>query len=103
MICRAIPTSGNATTTAAKPPVPVAPPAVTAQAEESPGFLTLSTYPSTMVSEGGRAMGSTPLVKVQLSAGTHVLTLENAEQGIKQQYSVTIKPGEHLKRNPAFK
>lgn len=94
------PVAPNANT----PSSPVRPAApVNTQPDDSVGFLTLSTYPSTMVSEGTKAMGSTPLVKVALSPGTHVLTLENAEQGIRQQYSVTIKAGEHMKRSPAFK
>jgi ferredoxin-NADP reductase len=29
-----------------------------------------------------------------MPAGVHTLSLENAEQGIRRTYSVTIKPGE---------
>jgi serine/threonine-protein kinase len=46
------------------------------------------------VSENGRALGTTPLVRVSLSAGPHTLLLENPDQGIRQTYSVTIKSGD---------
>jgi serine/threonine-protein kinase len=46
------------------------------------------------VSENGRALGTTPLVHISLTAGPHTLTLENPDQGIKQTYSVTIKSGD---------
>jgi hypothetical protein len=32
--------------------------------------------------------------KVALSPGVHVITCENAEQGLKKSWSVTIKSGE---------
>jgi serine/threonine-protein kinase len=71
--------------------------------EEGQGFLTLDTYPWTRVSEGGRVLGTTPLIKVAMPAGTHTLTLENPEQGVKQTATVTIKVGETLSKRLAFK
>jgi serine/threonine-protein kinase len=56
--------------------------------------LTFDTYPWTRVSEGATQLGTTPLVRVGLSAGTHTLTLDNPDQGIHQTYSVTVKAGE---------
>ena len=72
-------------------------------AAAEPGFLTLGTYPFTQVTEGGRSLGTTPLVKVPLSAGTHTLSLDNAEQGIKQTVQVTIKSGETTTKQFAYK
>jgi serine/threonine-protein kinase len=69
-----------------------------AASEGPPGFLTLDTYPWTKVTEGGRALGNTPLVHVSLSPGTHALLLENPDLGIKQSYTVTIKSGEAVSR-----
>ena len=78
---------------APKPPAP----------DAEPGFLTFDTYPWTRVSEGSRSLGTTPLIKVPLSAGSHVFTLENPEQGIKQTFSIVIKSGEAVSRRLAFK
>ncbi len=86
-------------------PTPAAPkPSVaTATPSEETGFLTFSSYPWTSVSEGGKVLGTTPLIKVPLSAGSHTLTLENPEQGIKKTYVVTIAPGQTLVRNLGLK
>ena len=48
--------------------------------------------------ESRTSLGTTPLYKLSLPAGTHVLTLENPDQGIKQTYTVTIKSGENFSR-----
>jgi eukaryotic-like serine/threonine-protein kinase len=68
-----------------------------------PGFLTFDSYPWTRVSEDGRILGDTPLVRRSLPAGVHVLTLDNAEQGIHQTYSVTISSGEMVSRRLGLK
>ncbi len=72
----------------------VPPPAPSPSADKSPGFLTFDTYPWTRVTEGGRLLGTTPLIKISMSPGPHTLVLENPDQGIKKTYSVTIKSGE---------
>jgi len=69
-----------------------------AQAAEEPGRLTLATTPWTHVFLGGRDLGTTPLVNVELPAGTHTLRLVNREAGIEQTYRVTIRPGQRLSR-----
>jgi serine/threonine protein kinase len=85
-------------------PAPAAPTApAAAPADVGTGYLTLDTYPWTRVSENGRVLGTTPLVHVALSAGTHVLTLENPEQGLKQQYPVTLKADESVSRRLGLK
>src|SRR5439155_13313237 len=85
-------------TPAGRTPPPRSPSPAAAANEGAPGFLTLDTYPWTRVSEAGRSLGSTPIVRASLSPGTHVLLLENPEQGIKQSYTVTIKSGEAVSR-----
>jgi len=89
----------------APPPAhsPVAAPPPTPEKEE-PGFVTLSSYPWSKVSEGGRVIcPATPCNKVPLSPGSHTLVFENAEQGLKQSTSVTIKSGETVTRNLGLK
>ena len=68
-----------------------------------PGYLTLETYPWTKVSEGGRTLGNTPLVRVPLSAGNHTLKLENAEQEISKVLTVAIKSGETTSKRIGIK
>jgi serine/threonine-protein kinase len=57
------------------------------------GLLNLDTTPWSIVSEGGRVIGQTPLVGASLSPGVHTLTLSNPEQGLKTTYQVTISAG----------
>jgi serine/threonine-protein kinase len=69
-------------------------PAAASSASHEPGFLTFDTYPWTRVTENGKLLGTTPLVKVALAPGVHVLTFENEEQAVSHTQSVTIKSGE---------
>jgi serine/threonine-protein kinase len=71
-----------------------APTAQTATAAPEPGYLSFDTYPWTRVSEGGRMLGETPLMRVSLTPGVHVLTLDNADRNIHRTFTVTIKSGE---------
>jgi serine/threonine protein kinase len=91
--------------TPAAAPVKTAAPAAPAPVEkEEPGFLTISSYPWAKVYENGRVVCSaTPCNRLQLSAGNHTLLLENADQGVKQSVTVTIKSGEVTTRAVAFK
>ena len=66
-------------------------------------YLTLDTIPWTRVSEGGRVLGTTPLVREAMTAGSHKLTLENAEEGVKHTYTVTLKSGEAISRRLGLK
>jgi len=84
-------------------PQPTPTPAAPAPAPEAEqGFLTIDTYPWTRVSENGRVLGNTPLVRVPLPAGTHVLTLENAQDNVRQSTTVIIKPNETVSKRLAF-
>ncbi len=85
------------------PPVTHTTPPPPPPEEKEPGFLTLNPYPWTKVSEGGRTLCTTPCVKVQMSPGTHSLTLENSEQGIKSGAVVVIKPGATTTQNLGLK
>jgi len=89
-------TRTNGVHTSVTPPPPPPP-------SEPDGFLTLDTYPWTKVSEGSKTIGTTPIVHVSLSAGSHTLTLENPDQGIKQQTTVTIKSGETVTKRLGLK
>ena len=91
-------------------PAPVAPAAPTKSAasasavpDAGTGYLTLDTYPWSRVSENGRVLGVTPLVHVPLSAGSHVLTLENPDQGLKQDYPISLKADEAISRRLGLK
>jgi eukaryotic-like serine/threonine-protein kinase len=86
---------------------PVVAPSVPASASAAPtaaaggtmGTLSFNTFPWTRVSEGGRALGTTPLYRVPLSPGPHTLTLDNPDEGIHSSYTVTIKAGELVSRS----
>ncbi len=62
------------------------------------GFLTLDSSPWSQVYSGGRLLGSTPIVRVALSPGRHVLTLKNPELGTSTTYIVEIQAGKALSR-----
>jgi serine/threonine protein kinase len=85
-------------------PHPAPPPPPPPAEEKDPGFLTISVYPWAKVSEGGRVIcAATPCNKIPLSPGSHTLTLENPEQGMKQATTVTIKSGDTTIRAIGFK
>jgi serine/threonine-protein kinase len=88
------------TVTAAHPPPAPPPPAE----DKDPGFLTINVYPWAKVSEGGRVLcAATPCNKIPLSPGSHTLSLENPEQGMKQSTTVVIKSGDTTTRAVGFK
>ncbi len=83
-----------------EPVVPDEPPPTPPPSEDTgdTGFLSLDTVPWSRVSMGGRTLGTTPLLRVRLPAGTHLLTLHNPEAGITTTYRVTIRAGESTAR-----
>ena len=89
-------THSHHTSGAAATPPPAAP-------SEGVGYVTFDTYPWTRVSEGGNALGTTPLVHVSMPAGTHTLTLDNPEQGIHQTYAITVKAGDSMTKRLGLK
>jgi serine/threonine-protein kinase len=75
-----------------------APPPSSAAPATGNGFLSLITSPWTHVTEGGRDLGDTPLMRVPLPAGHHSLRLVNGEAGISETYEVDITAGETTSR-----
>ncbi|HWA76924.1 MAG TPA: serine/threonine-protein kinase [Polyangiaceae bacterium] len=63
-----------------------------------PGFLTLDSSPWSVVSVGGRVLGTTPLVRVALPPGDVVLSLSNPETGARASYALRIEPGKAVSR-----
>jgi serine/threonine-protein kinase len=62
------------------------------------GFLALKTSPWSVVYEGERELGMTPIPKLELTAGAHTLRAVNSEQRLEKTFSVTIKAGETTAR-----
>jgi serine/threonine-protein kinase len=73
-------------------------PAPPGAATLAPGYLSLDSEPWANVSLNGKQLGSTPLVRIPLPPGKHVLTLTNPELGISTSYAVDIKSGALLSR-----
>lgn len=95
----------NAKSRDSKPEPAEPPPRQTAAAPTEigeKGFLTIDTYPWTKVTVNGRTLGSTPLVKAPLAAGTYTVTLENPDEKITERVTITIKPGETVSKRLAF-
>jgi serine/threonine protein kinase len=63
------------------------------------GSLTLQTTPWTQVYVDGDPQGSTPLFKLKLKAGKHVLHLVNEQAGIDTTRTVSIAPDANQKLN----
>lgn len=89
-------------------PVVIAPDAVPPRMDEGSsamvdeGFLTLDTIPWSNVQIGSRRLGTTPIIRLRLPAGDHVLTLSNPEQGVRSTYRVTVRAGETTARRIAL-
>jgi serine/threonine-protein kinase len=56
----------------------------------------VQTRPWSKVSIDGRPVGTTPLMNVPLSAGSHTLTFTNDDFGIKKVVKVQIEAGQVL-------
>ncbi len=58
------------------------------------GFLFIDSVPgATVTVDGVRLPEPTPVFAYAVSAGKHIVELENKEHGLKQRYKVTVKPG----------
>jgi hypothetical protein len=89
-----------------KPPAPDAPPKNDAPAPapapaKKPakpngpsGTVTLVTFPNATVLEGKNSLGTTPLFNLELSTGTHLLTLIG-DDGLKHRLSLPVKQGKN--------
>ena len=62
------------------------------------GVLRINTRPWSAIRVDGVAVGNTPQMNIKVSAGTHTITLENPQFGVKQKLTVTVRPGETVTR-----
>ncbi len=62
------------------------------------GYLNLDSSPWSDVFIGPERLGTTPLMRVPLPPGRHVLTLRNPELGASTSYAVEIVPGKTVSR-----
>ncbi|HEY3450623.1 MAG TPA: serine/threonine-protein kinase [Myxococcales bacterium] len=86
-----------------KPRTQPPPPPANAQADAKEGFLSLNTTPWTEVTIAGQPFGTTPLFRIKLAPGSHVVELVNGEEGIRQKRTVAIKAGETTKLDLVLK
>jgi serine/threonine-protein kinase len=82
----------------ATPQPPAAEPPPPPGAALAPGYLSLDSSPWSDVFLGGRRLGTTPLIRVPLPPGKHLLTLRNPELGASTSYAVEIQSGKTLSR-----
>jgi serine/threonine-protein kinase len=57
-------------------------------------FLNINSLPASTVVLDGKPLGTTPKLKVAVSAGTHIILFINAEQSLKKSITVDVKAGE---------
>ena len=63
-----------------------------------PGYLSFDSMPWSEVYLGNKHLGTTPLIRVSLPPGRHVLTLRNPEVGTSTSYVVEIASGKAVSR-----
>ena len=81
-----------------EPPTPKEKPPVEPAVAKGEGTLQLGSKPVCDIFIDGSSSGlHTPQREIKLSAGNHRITLVNNEFGIKESFSVSIKPGEPTK------
>jgi serine/threonine protein kinase len=66
---------------------------------DATGRLFLNTSPYSVVYLGDLSLGHTPLIGVELPAGTHELLLRNEELGLETTYRVTVPPDGTVRRS----
>jgi hypothetical protein len=78
-------------------PAPTAPPSASSAASEpagGDGFLNINSLPASLIVLDGKPIGSTPKVRLQVTAGAHTVVFTNSELGVMKEVSVTIGAGE---------
>jgi len=68
----------------------------TSSRTQGEGFLSLDTNPWTEVNIDGEPYGVTPIFKLRLKSGPHLLILTNQQAGIRHERTIEIKPGETM-------
>jgi serine/threonine-protein kinase len=81
------------------PSAPQPAPAAAVQGETPMGWFTVTTVPWARLFVDGQSLGSTPLFKVRLPAGTHTVKLVNAEQGVEVTKTIRIEKDKVLKEH----
>jgi eukaryotic-like serine/threonine-protein kinase len=91
----------------APPPPGAAPPAApqseperasrrrAAASGRAPGRLSIDSFPYAVIWLDGRRLGQTPLLEIDVPAGTHVIKAVRADRK-SQTFSITVKPGQTL-------
>jgi serine/threonine protein kinase len=72
-------------------PEPKAAPAAASSAKGGMGTLRINTRPWSQVKVDGRLVGNTPQMNLQLTAGSHTVTLTNPDFGVSKTVSIDIK------------
>jgi eukaryotic-like serine/threonine-protein kinase len=63
-----------------------------------PGYLSFDSMPWSEVYLGSKHLGTTPLIRISIPPGRHVLTLKNPEVGTSTSYVVEIASGKAVSR-----
>jgi eukaryotic-like serine/threonine-protein kinase len=86
-------------------PAPAPAPAAAAPAAAPPmkgvGLLALTSSPWCSISVDGNDRGQTPM-RIEVAAGTHQVRLSNPEYHIQRQITVTVHPGETVRKSLEF-
>jgi hypothetical protein len=77
-------------------PAPSPAPTEPVEQQQAPAVVTLDTVPWTQVTVDGAARGATPVYRMELKAGRHIVHLVNPEQGIDEWRDLVVKPGQEL-------
>ena len=91
------PAEGSAPVAAVAAPA-AAVPAEARQAAAAPCTLSLGSIPWSDVQVDGQRAGFTPLTDYPVSCGTHEILFTSAERGLQRRISLSVRPGEKLKR-----
>lgn len=59
------------------------------------GLVSLNTIPWSRVSIDGKRYGTTPLLRLRLTAGPHRVVLENPQRGLKKTLWLRVRAGQH--------
>jgi len=94
------PVPPKAAATTAAPPEVASPrsPTTASVSQAEPGYLSFDSMPWSEVYLGSKHLGTTPLIRVALPPGRHVLTLRNPEVGTSTSYVVEIASGKSVSR-----
>lgn len=93
-----LPPRASSPSAAARPVAHPRTPTASAAPIDAPGFLSFDTYPWSQVFVDGRAVGTTPVVRIPLAPGPHTVRAVNEEKGLSKSIAVTIASGETTSR-----